>query len=128
MDITEILTVILIASASALCIALIYYLNQIVKSVQAINSNINALSSEIKPFIKSTLELSDSLNQITNETKSQLQISGSIISDFRERVDKILDVENKVRSGIENAVMPFVQNLNAIGKGVETFWRNFKNK
>jgi hypothetical protein len=46
MNITEILTVILIASASALCIALIYYLNQIVKSVQSINNNIKELSSE----------------------------------------------------------------------------------
>jgi uncharacterized protein YoxC len=128
MDITEILTVILIASASALCIALIYYLNQIVKSVQSINSDIKELSSEIRPLINSTLQLSDKLNQITNETKSQLQISRSIVSDFRERVDKILDVEGKVRSGIENAVMPLVENLNAVGKGVEAFWRNFKNK
>lgn len=128
MEITEILTVILIASASALCIALIYYLNQIVKSVQSINTNIKELTSEIKPLIQSTLELSEKLNQITNETKSQLQISKSIISDFRERADKVLNMESKIRSGIEVAVMPLVQNLHALSKGVETFWRNFKNK
>ncbi len=128
MEITEILTIILIASASALCIALIYYLNQIVKSVQSINTNIKELTSEIKPLIQSTLELSEKLNQITNETKSQLQISKSIISDFRERADKVLNMESKIRSGIEVAVMPLVQNLHALGKGVETFWRNFKNK
>lgn len=128
MEITEILTIILIASASALCIALIYYLNQIVKSVQSINTNIKELTSEIKPLIQSTLELSEKLNQITNETKSQLQISKSIISDFRERADKVLNMESKIRSGIEVAVMPLVQNLHALSKGVETFWRNFKNK
>ena len=128
MGITEILNIILIASASALCIALIYYLNQIVKSVQSINTNIKELTSEIKPLIQSTLELSEKLNQITNETKSQLQISKSIISDFRERADKVLNMESKIRSGIEVAVMPLVQNLHALSKGVETFWRNFKNK
>lgn len=128
MNITEILTVILIASASALCIALIYYLNQIVKSVQSINNNIKELSSKIKPLIQSTLELSDKLNQITNEAKSQLSISRSIVTDFRDRADKVLNMENKIRSGIEDAVMPFIQNLHAVSKGIETFWRNFKNK
>lgn len=128
MTITEILTIILIVSASALCIALIYYLNQIVKSVHSINANIKELSSELKPLIHSTLELSDNLTKITDETKSQLQISRSIISDFREHADKILSIETKIRSGIEDAVIPFVQNLHAVSKGVETFWRNFKNK
>lgn len=128
MTITEILTIILIASASALCIALIYYLSRVVKSVHSINDNIKELTSEIKPLLKSTLELSEKLNQITGETKSQLQISRSIISDIRERADKVLDMESKIRTGIEDAVMPFVQNLHALGKGFETFWRNFKNK
>lgn len=128
MQITEILTVILIASASALCIALIYYLGKIVKSVQSINGNIKELSAQLKPLINSTLELTEKINQITEETKSQLNISKSILSDFRERADKVLSLESKIRGGIEDAVMPFVQNLHALGKGVETFWRNFKNK
>ncbi len=128
MNITEILTIVLIASASALCIALIYYLNQIVKSVRSLNGNIKELSSEIKPLIHSTLELSDKLNKITNEANSQLNISRSIISDFRDRADKVLNLENKVRKGIEDAVMPFVKNLNALGIGIETFWSNFRNK
>lgn len=128
MNITEILTIVLIASASALCIALIYYLNQIVKSVRSLNGNIKELSSEIKPLIHSTLELSDKLNKITNEANSQLNISRSIISDFRDRADKVLNLENKVRKGIEDAVMPFVKNLNALGIGLETFWSNFRNK
>ncbi|MFZ2323271.1 MAG: hypothetical protein WAV89_06200 [Ignavibacteriaceae bacterium] len=128
MDIIQILTAVLVASASALCIALIYYLNEIVKSVRSINDNIKEITSEIKPLINSTLELSDKLNQITGDAKSQFQISRSIISDFRERADKVLNMENKIRSGIEDAVIPLVQNLHAIGKGVETFWRSFKNK
>jgi uncharacterized protein YoxC len=128
MSLTEVLTVILIASASALCIALIYYLWMVVKSVQSINNNVKELTSELKPLIKSTLDLSGNLNQITGEAKSQLQISESIISDIRERADKVLNMESKIRTGIEDAVMPFIQNLHALSKGFETFWRNFKNK
>ena len=126
--IVQILTIVLIVSASALCIALILYFSKLVKSVQSVNSNIQELSASLKPLIQSTLELSDNLSKIIADAKDHLEISKSIISDFRERADKILSIENKLRSGIEDAVMPFVNNLHAIGKGVESFWRNFKNK
>ena len=124
----QILMVILILSAAFLCIALIYYLNKIVKSVQSVNSDIKELSSNLKPLIQSTLTLSDSLNRITSDVKDQLHVTQSIVVDLRERADKVLNLESRIRSSFEDAVMPFVQNLHAIGRGVETFWRNFKNK
>ncbi len=127
-EIIQITTVVLIVSAASLCIALIYYLNKIVKSVQSVNNNISELSANLKPLIQSTLELSENLNKVTSEAKNQMNISKSILNDFRERADKLLSIENKIRSGVEDAVMPFINNLHAIGKGVETFWRNFKNK
>jgi len=126
--IIQIFTVVLIISAALLCFALIYYLNKIVKSVQSVNSDIKELSSNLKPLIQSTLTLSDSLNNITSNVKDQLQITQSIVGDFRERADKILNIESRIRNGFEEAVMPLVQNLHAIGRGVETFWRNFKSK
>lgn len=128
MDTIQILTIVLIVSASALCIALIYYLNKIVKSVQSINKDIHELSASLRPLINSYTELSDSLNKISTEAKDQFKISRSILNDFRDRADKLLSIEDKIRSGVEDAVMPLFKNLNAVGKGVETFWRNFKNK
>ena len=128
MDIVQILTIVLIVCASALCIALIYYSNKFVKSVQSINKDLNELSFNLKPLIRSTTELSDNLNKITSEAKDQLRISRSILSDFRERADELLSIEDKIRSGVEDAVMPLFKNLNAVGKGIESFWRNFKNK
>lgn len=128
MDTVQILTIVLIVCASALCIALIYYSSKIVKSVQSINKDITELSSNLKPLIRSTTELSDNLNKITHEAKDQMRISRSILSDFRERADELLSIEDKIRSGVEDAVMPLFKNLNAVGKGIESFWRNFKNK
>ncbi len=128
MSITEILTIILLLSASALCIALILYLKKIVKSVQSINTNISEFSANIKPLIQTSIELSDNLNKMTTKATEQLDISKSIVNDFRERADRLLGIEDKIRSGVEDAVMPFIKNLSAVGKGIETFWRNFKNK
>ena len=128
MNLTEILTVILLISASALCIALIYFIYQIVKSVQSISLNVEEFSFKLNPLIQSTLELSEKLNRITNEVESQLQISKSIFSDIREGANKILNIETKIRDGIEDAVIPLVKNLHAVGKGFELFWRRFRNK
>jgi archaellum component FlaC len=128
MNATEVFTIVLLVSASALCIALIFYLNKIVKSVQSINNNIQELSTNIKPLIQTSIELSDNLNRMTSSATEQLNISKSIVMDFRDRADKLLNIEDKFRTGVEDAVVPFVKNLNAVGKGVETFWRNFKNK
>jgi len=128
MDIVQILTIVLIVSASALCIALIYYVNKIVKSVQSISNDLNELSANLKPLLHSTTELSETLNKVTSEAKNQLRISRSILNDFRERADKLLSIEDKIRSGVEDVITPFVNNLHAVGKGFESFWRNFKNK
>ena len=128
MDTVQIFTIVLLVSASALCIALIFYINKIVKSVQAINKNLNELSTNLKPLLDSTTELSNNLNKFTAEAKNQLGISRSILNDFRDRADRLLSVEDKIRSGVEDAVMPFVKNLRAVSVGVESFWRNFKNK
>ena len=103
-------------------------MNKIVKSVQSINVKINELTANLKPLIQSSRELSENLNKITSSATEHLDISKSIINDIRDRADKILSLESKVRGGVEDAVMPFIKNLSAIGIGFETFWRNFKNK
>jgi len=128
MNLTEILTVILLISASMLCISLIYFIYQIVKSVHSISINIEEFSFKLNPLIQSTLELSEKFNHITNEVKSQLQISKSIFSDIRVQADKILNIETKIRNGIEDAVTPLGKNLYAVGKGIDAFWRRFRNK
>ena len=128
MNVTEILTVVLLISASALCIASIYFMYQIAKSVHSISLNIEEFSFKLNPLIQSTFELSEKLNHITYEVESQLQISKSIFSDIRERADKILNIETKIRNGVVDAVIPAVKNLYALGKGVESFWKSFRNK
>ena len=126
MELTEILTVILLISASVLCIALIYFVYQIVKSVHSISLDIETLSLRINPLIESMLMSSEKINHIADDIDSQLQITRSVVSSTREHVDKILNLETRIRDGIENAVMPIFKNVNALGIGVASFWRNYK--
>lgn len=128
MELAEILTVILLISASVLCIALIYFVYRIVKSVHSISMNIQELSYKISPLVESTLKLLNKINLITYEVDSQLQMTRSMLSSIREHVYKILNVETRIRSGIENTVMPIIKNVNAVGIGVGSFWKSYKQK
>jgi uncharacterized protein YoxC len=128
MDITKILTVILIMLASALCIALINFRYQIGKSVRSIISIVKELSTEINPLLISIHKIFKKLNYMSTGIESKLQISRSIISNIRERADIILDTETKIRKGMEDSDMFLIKNFNAVGKGIESFRRTYKNK
>jgi hypothetical protein len=128
MDTIEILTVILLISALALCVALIFYIYHIVKSVHSISADIQGLSYKLNPLIESSFVLSGKLIHITDEAESQLQISKSIVNDIRDRTDKILNMETKIRNQVEDTVLPIVKNISAIGIGVGAFWRKLRNK
>jgi len=127
MELTEILTVILLISASVLCIALIYFVYRIVKSVHSIRIDLESFSTKLNPLIESMLISSEKIIHISNEVDSQLQMSRSMISSVREHVDKILNVETRIRIGIENAVMPIIKKVNAVGIGVSSFWKSYKH-
>lgn len=126
MDTIEILTVILLISASALCVALIFYIYHIVKSVHSISADIRGLSYKLNPLIESTFVLSGKLAHVTDEAESQLQISKSIVSDIRDRADKILNIESKIRGGIEDTAIPLLRNFRALRKGIGSFWRTLR--
>lgn len=126
--VTDIFIIILLISAAAVCIALIIGLKKIIQSVTMLQKDINELTSSLKPLITSTQSLTENINRLTEDAKTQLNVSKSIITDARERFDKYLELEHKVRDGMENVVMPLVSSLNAVGKGFDAFWKKYKNK
>lgn len=128
MNTSEILTVILLITATVLCIALIYLFYLMTKSVQSTSSDIRELSNKLSPLIASVYILSEKLIRVTNEFEIQLQISETIIFDIRNRVDKILNLEAKLRNGAGDAAMLVTKNMNAVGKGIEIFWRKYSNR
>ena len=69
MSAIEVLTIILIAFASALCVALIIYLGRITNAVKAMQNNLDKISSDIQPLITSVSDLANKLSEVTEETK-----------------------------------------------------------
>ncbi len=128
MSLISIFSIILLASASVLCIALVIYLNRITTSIKDIKSEIQELTSEIKPLIASSTNLSEKLNRMSQEASNQLNVTKGIVNKFDERVDTILELEEKVREGFAGPVLDLIKSLSAITNGVSAFWNAYKKK
>jgi len=128
MEIVSVFNVLLLLCASALCIALIIYLNRVTKSVKGIEDNLKDISTQIKPLISSTTFLSEKLNYISEEIKEQVYIGKNIVTEVKDRVDTILDLEEKIRGGFESSIFDLIKNLSAVSNGVSAFWNAFKKK
>jgi uncharacterized protein YoxC len=128
MDTESIFYILLLLSASILCIAAVIYIGRITRSIKEIEADIKDLSLQIKPLIASTTNLSEKLNYITEQAKGQILTTKSIVDDFRDSADKILALEAKIRHGIEEPVNTVTKNLSAIVNGINTFWNAYKNR
>ncbi len=128
MDTTSVFLIILLISASALCIALIVYISRITKSVNKIEKKISDLTTDLNPLINSARDLSDKLATLTDEINSQIYISKEVVNNVKDSVDKIISFEENIRRGLEEPVMGLLKNLSAIFNGVNSFWSTYKNQ
>lgn len=128
MEIISVFEIILLLSASALCIALVFFISRVTNSVKGIQESLLDISNQIKPLIISTTALSEKLNYISEEIKDQVYIGKNIVSEVKDRVDTILDLEEKIRGGFETSIFEFIKGLSAISNGVNAFWNAYKRK
>lgn len=126
MNVVTVLYVVLLISASLLCLALIYYLNKITKSFEEIKTSVNNVAQDIKPLIESTTELSEKLSLVTSEVNGQIHITRSMVMNVKRRVDMILGFEERIRRGIEEPVTGLLRNVSAIANGINTFWHTYR--
>ena len=128
MTLTSFFYILLLISATGLCIALIFYLNRITKSIKELESDVKNLTSEIKPLLESTLRLSEKLYQLSDDVKEPVQTVKTVVENVRNRVDKILELEEKIRGGFEDSVNGLIRNLSSVVNGVSTFWKAYRKK
>jgi uncharacterized protein YoxC len=126
MDAVTIFTILLLAAATGLCIALIIYLKNISRTFEGLRQEVKSLADEIRPLINSTTELSEKLNTISEEVREPVQTAKTIMYDVKERVDAVLKLEEKFRGGFEGSVSGLIKNLSALANGVNTFWNTFR--
>ena len=128
MELINIFYIILLASSEGLCIALIIYLYRITRSVNKIELDIKDLTRQIKPLIASTTNLSEKLNFISDEAKQPIIIVKEVVEDIKDRINVILEFEEKLRRGVEGPLTKLLNSLSGISNGINAFWDSYKRR
>jgi uncharacterized protein YoxC len=128
MTLTEILTAVFLIAASALCIAIILYLGKITKSINAMQLALDDLSSKAEALFTSVSSLTEKLIVLAEDIKDQVLVTKSVVNRFKESANAILDLEEKVRAGIEEPALNLLNNLKAVSNGITTFFNYFRRK
>jgi uncharacterized protein YoxC len=118
----EIFEVVLLISATALCIYLIYFLKNLTRSVSEIQTDIHRIADQINPLLESLQSLSNSVIIVSDEVKSQLNKTKWIVDEVKSKVESVLSFEKKVMEKVDAPVQDLLSNLKAIKRGVMTFF------
>jgi uncharacterized protein YoxC len=121
MTLIDVLTAIVLILISALVISLIVYLGKITRSIQELQKDISKISDKLEPLLFSISELTEKFSDIGDAAKQQLETTKGMVFSVRDRVEKILEFEGKIRAGIEGPVMSVINQFKAISNGVNTF-------
>ena len=128
MELVNIFYIILLASASGLCIALIISLYRITRSVGKIEIDIRDLTNQIKPLIASTTNLSEKLNFISDQAKQPISIVKELVEDIKDRINVALEFEDKLRKGVEGPLTKLLNSISGISNGINAFWDTYKRR
>jgi uncharacterized protein YoxC len=128
MELINIFYIILLASASGLCVALIFSLYRISRSVGKIEIDIKDLTNQIKPLIASITNLSEKLNFISDEAKQPIILVKEVIEDIKDRINVILEFEEKLRKGVEGPLSKLLNSLSGVSNGINAFWDSYKKR
>lgn len=120
--------IVLLLSASALCIFLIFYFKKITQSIVQMQSDLNKVSNQITPLINSIHNLSNSLTEVVNELKEQADKTKWVIDQLKLKVEQFLSFEKKVVETVESPVNSLMNNLKSIKAGISTFWNSYKKR
>ena len=128
MEIANIFYIILLASASGLCIALIFFLYKITRSINRIEIDIKDLTHQVKPLIASATNLSEKLNDISDEAQQPIMVVKEIVDDIKDRINVILELEEKLRRGVEGPLTKLLNSVSGVSNGINAFWDNYKRR
>jgi uncharacterized protein YoxC len=128
MERVNIFFIILLASSSGLCIALIIYLYRITRSVNKLEIDIKDFTDLIKPLIASATNLSEKLNFISDQAKQPIIMVKEVVEDIKDRIDVILEFEDKLRKGVEGPLTKLLNSLSGISNGITAFGSSYKRR
>ena len=126
MTVIDVLLIILIIAAIALCIFVIVYLGKL-------NRQFDTLQKEVKQIVDRTVPLLNNLNEVTSKANRIVSEAENYWDEVDRSIKKIKEKASELTSlsrfrDEDNPTKDLIRNLRALFKGVSTFWREFNRK
>ena len=126
MNVIDILLIILILSASALCIFLIFYLKKLVDQVEAVRKDVRELVEKTTPVLENLENITRRANRVVSEVENYWDEIDSSIKKVRERISSLTSL--KRFTDAESPVSELIRNVKALTKGFIAFWQAIKHR
>lgn len=123
MTLIDILLVLLIISAAALCVYLIVTLSKLNKSVEVLQKDVHNLIEKTIPVMENLEEVTGKFNRVATEAEERWMDLNSAIETAKDKVSRFSLKSSSGRS--DNPVHQLIKNLTAVVKGVSAFWSEF---
>ncbi len=126
MNVIDILLIILILSASALCIFLIFYLKKLIDHVEAVRKDVHELVEKTTPVLENLDDVTRRANRVVSEVENYWNEIDNSIKKVRERISGLTSL--KRYTDAENPVSELIKNVKALTKGFVAFWQAIKHR
>lgn len=124
MTLIEVLLIILILSASTLCVYLIFSIKKLLKEVEVVRADIHEFINKANPVLNNLADVSQKANRIVSEAENYWDEIDSSIKKLKEKVNDLTSFR-KFRDA-ENPTSELIRNIKALIKGASAFWHAFK--
>ncbi|MCX6170722.1 MAG: hypothetical protein NTX65_15380 [Ignavibacteriales bacterium] len=126
MTLIDILLIILILSASVLCIFAIIYLKRITENVEAVTKDVHEFVETASPVIEKLGDATNKVNRIVSEVEYYWDEIDISIKKIRERISGLTSLKNY--RDVEYPAKDLIKNIKAFTKGASAFWNAFKRR
>lgn len=124
MALIDILLIVLILSASSLCIFLIVYLKRFFEQFEEVCEDIHQLVDNTIPILNNLEEVTQRANRIVTEVESYWDVIDDSIRTLREKISNS-GLWNKLRD-TQSQTSWLIKQSRSIVKGVSIFWNKYK--
>ena len=126
MTLVDIFLILLIVSASTLCVFIIIYLKKIVVQIELVRSDINEVVRNTLPLLEDLKQVTERTNKIVAEAENYWDEIDRSIKNLRERVTNLKPL-SKFRE-TQSQATDLIKNFKAIVRGIYAFWQEYKSK
>lgn len=126
MTVIDVLLIILLISASALCVTAIIYIKRISAQVESANRDIHNFILKVNPVIDNLEEVSRRTSRIISEVENYWNEIDGAIKNIRERISGLTSLRKL--HDVEYPAKDLIKNIKAFTKGASAFWNAFKRR